>query len=368
MTAAPASVDLHGLQHRDRFVAVGSRQSRRRVQGWERWRSLLEHSLTNSLEERRRADKPGWIPCELHHQIVRLVETVELAQERLEGLIGWLVRSLDQIGHSLWANAGFVCTQVYGSRATGLALAEADVDIVLCFKWTPSQMQQAERVLQLCHWLDQLPWALKVEPIPFASTPLLHMNINTEHQTPFNNLPVDISLGGVGHAGHHGTAVAQFVKQLNQAYPPLRPCVIYLKSVLEQAGVLGSANGGMSGYMLVLMAAHFLIPRVNEQQHDFGKIATLMIKHLLKHLNPEKETTTLGMSREKVLEIFPGATFSKSEEAASQPSTNTTVIVLDPLQPGNNVARLCYRLSEICEVLEIEMRANRRRCFHSLIE
>eukprot|EP00656_Telonema_subtile_P007394 TRINITY_DN13475_c0_g1_i2.p1 TRINITY_DN13475_c0_g1~~TRINITY_DN13475_c0_g1_i2.p1 ORF type:complete len:665 (-),score=182.93 TRINITY_DN13475_c0_g1_i2:219-2213(-) len=357
VTAAPTTPTTGApfVREATKAAKAASNATSRLQAGWKRWRCLL----VSSLQAVHQQPVPPRVPSELHTRIVAMAHETAAAQQAAHSVQRFVLEALEAAGKRIWPG-GFVGPEVYGSRATGLALAEADMDVAMLFKWSQSQMQQAERIMQLTHALDQLPWASQVNPIPFASTPLLHFKLPPNSLGP-GSLPlqVDVSIGGQGT--HHGTQVATLVRSLVDIEPGLRPCVLFLKRILYDGGGMGTAQGGMSGYMLVLIAANFLINRgCDTQEEDLGRVAVLLMRHVMYALDPDTGRTDIILDPAHLTSILPDTALLEAP-VQPQPSANTTLVVMDPLQPGNNVARLCYRLRELLQLIRQELSTHRGR-------
>jgi non-canonical poly(A) RNA polymerase PAPD5/7 len=76
-------------------------------------------------------------------------------------------------------------------------------------------------------------------------------------------VPADVSLGVL-----NGAEAIEFVHRQQQALPPLRPLVLFLKSLLSQWGLNEAASGGLSSFALTNM-----VRERKMQKAAFGKLS-----------------------------------------------------------------------------------------------
>eukprot|EP00908_Phaeocystis_cordata_P013569 Transcript_24636.p1 GENE.Transcript_24636~~Transcript_24636.p1 ORF type:complete len:413 (+),score=200.28 Transcript_24636:2120-3358(+) len=289
---------------------------------------------------------------------------------------------------TLWPGAQVGC---YGSRATGLACAASDVDLVVLGVPQPSEglhramewQLSALRALQ--ERLARLPGVLTAT-IQKSAVPIIALTAsakviaqlfeNGEYAGDFKvegsgELHLDISL----HTAHHsGLLAAQHVRSLSLALPALQPLVLVLKEMLRRQRLKAAYTGGLSSYALTVMVAHFLVdgatgcptptarrrpPLVVAHQEDPSmppaapvepphSLASLLLACLhffgqvfdakqhavcAGHGGPEDSAVGGFVMREplKAFEMQP-------------------LVVYDPVCPTNNVAKGCYRIGQIQRV------------------
>ena len=256
-----------------------------------------------------------------------LVQPSAAAMARLDRMVGEYYRqamressamdgpAMQLMGHvqhavsELWGSyARIAC---FGSRATGLACATSDVDLVVTGMpgldpaTTPHLWRQAPASVEdQCAALEDLrPKILKLPgvlsaTINRAAVPVLAITADVRFLQQLEPKPrsgahdgarcnctsaataadapttapesapaaapaaallhLDISIHS---ERHRGLLAAQHIRWLCASLPPLAPLVIFLKGLLHKADLKSAFTGGLSSFALVLMVARFLIDR-----------------------------------------------------------------------------------------------------------
>lgn len=145
--------------------------------------------------------------------------------------------------------------EVFGSGATGLALKDADIDLVVLGVGPQSQgggggfsrtdredlvrvLRKIEKTLRR----DKIVW--KATVISTAKVPIVKMNAGT--------FAVDLSVGAA-----NGLAAVEWIRQQVTSFAALRPLVLVLKRLLKTHHLDDASTGGCGGYLLVsLVVSH----------------------------------------------------------------------------------------------------------------
>ena len=150
--------------------------------------------------------------------------------------------------------------------------------------------------------------------------------------------------------GHSGVGVREFVKLVLRDYPSIRPVVMVMKVVLSNRGLSNPYRGGLGSYPLFIMAYYWT--RFRNQSGEcvkFGREGEEgeLGRNLMEFLNwtaimfpwealildwePAKD------SQDAVGHFHPKAT-PRADFDLPQPAFTPTVVIMDPLNPGTNVA------------------------------
>lgn len=148
----------------------------------------------------------------------------------------------------IWPGARLAC---YGSRATGLACASSDVDLVVLgvpgFEGPPDMQAQLHALAALQARLERLPGVTSA-CIQKSAVPIV--TLTAASAAGAEDLHLDISL----HTPQHlGLLAAQHVRQLHLVLPALQPLLLILKQLLLHQQLKATYTGGLSSYALTVM-------------------------------------------------------------------------------------------------------------------
>lgn len=148
---------------------------------------------------------------------------------------------------------------VFGSGATGLALAGADLDLVLLGigpesrkggggGFSRSEREEIVRHLRkMANYLRRVNAVSRAELIATAKVPIVKMK---SASPPY--IAVDLSLGT-----SNGLEAVDWIREQVKTYKALRPLVFFLKRLLSTHHLNDAATGGCGGYLLVsLVVSH----------------------------------------------------------------------------------------------------------------
>ena len=153
--------------------------------------------------------------------------------------------------------------------------------------------------------------------------------------------------------GHRGLLSNKLIADLMQMFPNLlRPIVLVLKAFLSKKSLCEAFTGGISSYALLLITARFLQELGQSEISDVGAVLLGLLKFLGEDFDPR--CTGISLSRRC---YFPrSAPLGPFAEAnVSQPSSTPfkfdPLFIEDPLTPGNNVGRNCFRILQVQRIL-----------------
>ncbi|EGI71086.1 Poly(A) RNA polymerase protein cid1 [Acromyrmex echinatior] len=157
---------------------------------------------------------------------------------------------------------------IYGSRVTGLALTNSDIDIYLNFGdecTEPQSIKRRSKQIQDCLHTDHENWAIELT-LDRSRTPI----IKVKHRS--TGLQCDISFT-------KGLSVenSKLIRSFNTAYPSCQKLTLFLKKWLSLANLSGP--DGMTNYALVWLVIFYLqvkfkIPSIADliKSHNQSKI------------------------------------------------------------------------------------------------
>ena len=226
---------------------------------------------------------------------------------------------------------------LYGSHATNLCLPWSDLDLVLIPKNLNMIYNKSENnrslLSKLYENLKNQKWVKDILYISNASIPIIKIySIGI-----YNNIPIDIS---IQEETHFGLKCVELVKQYMNQYESLKPLVLSIKNILKRANLNDPYKGGISSYGLILMIIYFL------KQQSFAGI----------DISKGENNCNLGHLFYDFLVyysfdfefgkniIYVKNTPSDLEALKYQNiSLGPKLIIIDPLNPSNNVAKSCFQ-------------------------
>ena len=226
---------------------------------------------------------------------------------------------------------------LYGSHATNLCLPWSDLDVVLIPKNLNMIYNKSENnrslLSKLYENLKNQKWVKDILYISNASIPIIKIySIGI-----YNNIPIDIS---IQEETHFGLKCVELVKQYMNQYESLKPLVLSIKNILKRANLNDPYKGGISSYGLILMIMYFL------KQQSFAGI----------DISKGENNCNLGHLFYDFLVyysfdfefgkniIYVKNTPSDLEALKYQNiSLGPKLIIIDPLNPSNNVAKSCFQ-------------------------
>ena len=157
---------------------------------------------------------------------------------------------------------------------------------------------------------------------------------------------VDISFESPGHRGLQSN---KLIGELMQVFPNLlRPLVLVLKTFLSRKSLCEAFTGGISSYALLLITARFLQELNDSEITDVGAV----LLGLLKFVGEDFDPRCTGISIGKRCYFPRSPPIGQIDESATMnpifiPFKFDPLFIEDPLTPGNNVGRNCFRILQI---------------------
>jgi hypothetical protein len=274
-----------------------------------------------------------------------------------------------------WPGAVVIC---FGSRATGLAGAASDVDLVvvgvpdLANDPHPTVEAQLQALKKLMPCLEALPVKASLQK---SSVPIIALEVT---EGAAERLKVDLSLHS---ARHSGIMAAQNICWLQAGLRALQPLTLILKELLRVHDLKSAYTGGLSSYALTNMVALFLLmspmlraertaeaaakgvpPPPTPPPSPAGSpiaLATLLLELLYFYgclFDPAAHTLAWdrGANDEPVVIIG-----KRSNTGPLAVHEHAPLLIFDALDATNNVGKCCYRFSLIQKVFRCAAAAGR---------
>ena len=245
---------------------------------------------------------------------------------------------------------------LYGSHATNLCLPWSDLDVVLISKNNNNQLSLDSKHLLLSKLNDYLrhqPWVKEANYISSANIPIVKI-ISIEK---YNNKPIDIS---IQDEKHFGLRCVDLVKKYMNKYECLKPLVLALKNILKQANLNDPYKGGMSSYGLILMIVSFLQQKENSgidislNDNNIGQLFFDFIHYYGTEFQFNKSLIYIKNNINNINDL---------DDLKYQNLQHTSgLIIIDPLNVNNNVAKSCYHFLGVKMAFIISLSAISEDC------
>lgn len=268
----------------------------------------------------------------------------------------------------------------FGSFISGLSLPSSDLDLVICLPKVhmeagpeapgalegrnaikESWQQNLARCLRREDWVD----VSSIKVIPNTLVPVIKLRTVSSEGFPYE-VSLDVSFEGFSHRGLDANKLNI---SLIREFPALRPLVLVLKQFLSRHGLCEAFTGGLSSYALLLLAARFL-----QDAHvlDIGAALIGFLGFFGNHYDPASMGVSVGKRCYFSRAIVPVESRSPpsaiphersnrrhsyniedmnfidyNPHATYKPFKFDPLFVEDPLVPGNNVGRNCFRVHQV---------------------
>ena len=223
---------------------------------------------------------------------------------------------------------------LYGSYATNLCLPWSDLDIVLVPKNKKVNIKESNHILltKLYEHLKNQKWIKSINYISSANIPIIKI-CSVEK---YNNKLIDIS---IQEEKHFGLKCVDLVKQFIVQYECLKPLVLSLKNILKRAHLNDPYKGGISSYGLILMIIYFLKKQnssgidisLGDNNNNLGQLFYDFLNFYAFNFDFENNIIYIKNTSDDLVDLN-----------YQNIGLNSRFIIIDPLNPNNNVAKSCF--------------------------
>ncbi|KAK9907979.1 hypothetical protein WJX75_000974 [Coccomyxa subellipsoidea] len=264
----------------------------------------------------------------LHNELVDFCRFLAPSTSELASRQAALGRVTDAV-QSIWPSAS---VQVFGSFVTGLYLPSSDMDIVVM----DSQCGDIRPALKaVATSLVRKNMAKNIQIIAKAKVPII------KFEDVESGINFDISFDAA-----NGPEAADYVKDLMQKLPPMRPLVLILKVFLHQRELNEVYQGGIGSYALLVMVAAFLLLHPSRAcpggDLDLEMNLGVLLMDFLRLYGRSLNTLDVGISCRKG-----GCYFGKRSRGMLQPDRPYMLAVEDPKDPSNDLAKGSYNIQKV---------------------
>ena len=261
-------------------------------------------------------------------------EHIEREQSLYDTLIQNIQISVDESIHDYDVH-------LYGSHATNLCLPWSDLDVVLVPRNNNNNNQNSNinnQILlnQLYENIKKKEWVKESKYISSASIPIIKLICDDT----FNNMPIDIS---IQDERHFGLKCVELVKGFILQYECLKPLVLVLKNILKRANLNDPYKGGISSYGLILMIVTFLQTQkkigkdISNNENNLGRLFFDFVNHYGLKFEPSKYIIYARTNEDE----------DSDDLNIQNIQIGNELVIIDPLNPSNNVAKSCFQFFNI---------------------
>ena len=308
-------------------------------------KALFEKFFGGSGEDHQTA-----VRCALHDDIERFVaenvqnEAETSARDEIEQKVRETIQK-----HS------YSRAQVhrFGSGATGLALKDADVDLVILgvgpqsVKGGGGGFTRSEKQVLVTHLrtiartLRNKGVCRRAEIISSAKVPIA--KLDAYHAATKTHIKLDLAIGV-----SNGLAAAQWIREQVDEFPALKPLVLVLKRLLQIHKLNNAATGGCGGYLLISLVVSHLkqcTPAMRGKKDGLGDLLLGFFRRF--GVTHNYENTAVAASRPT------GICSVGSVDVAPNPfGPRPFIICEDPQERSRNITASAYRFKEVKELFE----------------
>ena len=247
----------------------------------------------------------------------------------IQELLKELQNTVDEINTNYKVN-------LYGSYCTGLCLPWSDMDTVISF--TPGHQEE--------HFLNKLflkliskPWVKSYKFIGNTNIPIIKLVSNDKY-----NFHIDIS---VQDDNHFGLKTVELIKSYLNTYSVLKPIILALKTLLNNGKLNNPYTGGLSSYGLVLMVVSFIQSKIDTQKFNSNSPNILgeTFLNVLGHYGIFFDFNKFIII---TYPVYPIKDEQNDKDYGYHLGSNShELIIIDPLNKQNNVAKSTFQFMNI---------------------
>jgi non-canonical poly(A) RNA polymerase PAPD5/7 len=222
-----------------------------------------------------------------------------------------------------------------------LCLPWSDLDVVLVNK---EETEANVKVLlnNLYEHIKTKPWVKEFKFLANASTPIIKLTCTEQ----YDSMSIDIS---IKDKTHFGLKCVELVKDLISKYESLKPLTLAIKNVLKRANLNDPYTGGISSYGLILMIVSFLQTQKNYgidisiNENNLGRLFHDFVEYYGLKFESKKYIISVKVNSE-----FTNNSLNSFNNSFNYPIVaNNDLIIIDPLNIDNNVAKSCFQFFNI---------------------
>ena len=225
---------------------------------------------------------------------------------------------------------------LYGSYCTGLCLPWSDIDTVISHD---SNHSEEFFLNKLYMKLTKKSWVISHKFIENTSVPIIKLISNDKY-----NFHIDIS---VENDKHFGLKTVELVKSYMKTYPVLQPIILALKTLLNNGNLNNPYTGGLSSYGLVLMVVSFIQSKIDTQKFNSNSPNILgeTFLNVLGHYGIFFDFNKFIII---TYPVYPIKDEQNDKEFNYLLGSNShELIIIDPLNKQNNVAKSTFQYMNI---------------------
>jgi len=224
---------------------------------------------------------------------------------------------------------------LYGSYCTGLCLPWSDIDTVITCESGPIDEYFLSR---LYYKLTNKQWVKDHKFIENTTIPIIKLVSNDKFY-----FHIDIS---VESEKHFGLKTVGLVKSYLKAYSVLEPIILALKTLLNNGNLNNPYTGGLSSYGLILMVVSFIQSEIDNEKYNENSPYILgeTFLNILGHYGIFFDYNNYVIITYPVDDTNDN---NDRDNSFSSPPNSHELIIVDPLNKQNNVAKSTFHFMNI---------------------
>ena len=279
--------------------------------------------------------------------------------------------------------------KIYGSYANGLCVPWSDLNLVLINKNFPFSLKNInnsednfsdleDMINNNNYDLEQVSRSSSSESTKSANSTAnnllysLYMNLKNQNwvkQYNFNEyifggvlrlitseeygkMSIDIN---VENEKHNGLRCVNLVKSYIKEYVALKPIIIALKSLLKNSNLNNPFTGGLTSYGLILMVVHYIQFLMDNDENEKNIIGNVFYGFLFHY------GVKFDFSRYIIVSL-PNSMNNKENNNVGINQNNRELVIIDPLNNKNNVAKANYQYMNLKMALMIAFMVTKEDC------
>ncbi len=168
----------------------------------------------------------------------------------------------------------------------------------------------------------------------------------------------------IDRPNHPGLKRSELIKCFIKEYPPLRPTILALDTILKNANLNNQFQGGLPFYGLILMVVSFIQNQKDNYNYSFKEenINGIIFYKFLKYYGNDFDFNKYAIMTYKVNEINTPSNEKENQFNCGPNSNIKELTILDPMDKQTNVAKPTYQYLNIKMAFLISFMVTQEDC------
>lgn len=246
--------------------------------------------------------------------------------------------------------------KLYGSYAHKLAVPWSNVDLLIVS--TNYQKQQDEYIMileKIGNTLNQLKWVSNIQLENMSTYKSIRILTTIEYDELVLSLTYENELIGMSSV--------DLINGYKEEYAIIEPMLLALKTIFNNSNLCSRHLGGLSSYGIIILLVSFLQNKYdnyknnNNNDNIIGKIFVGFLAHYGIYFDFQKFIISAKLPKIKMLENY-----AQTDNNYNFLSVQHELVITDPLNPKNNIAKNCHEYMNIKMAMMIAYMVTREDC------